>query len=74
MMLLAVDVGNTNTVIGLFENDRLKCDWRIRSTPAITEDEFNIVMSTVSKPVRQPGPHPENHRFLRGAAHDENSG
>ena len=37
MMLLAVDVGNTNTVIGLFENDRLTCDWRIRSTPAITE-------------------------------------
>ncbi|MEZ4567071.1 MAG: type III pantothenate kinase [Desulfobacterales bacterium] len=47
MMLLAVDVGNTNTVIGLFENDRLTCDWRIRSTPAITEDEFNIVMSNL---------------------------
>ncbi len=46
-MLLAVDVGNTNTVIGLFENDNLICDWRIRSTPRITEDEFNIVISNL---------------------------
>ncbi len=46
-MLLAIDVGNTNTVIGLFENNQLTCDWRIRSTPAITEDEFHIVMSNL---------------------------
>ncbi|MCD6586637.1 MAG: type III pantothenate kinase [Desulfobacteraceae bacterium] len=43
-MLLVVDVGNTHTVIGIFEKDRLICDWRIRSTPRITEDEFNIVI------------------------------
>ena len=46
-MLLVVDVGNTNTVIGLFENDRLMCDWRIRSTPRITEDEFHIVIANL---------------------------
>jgi type III pantothenate kinase len=46
-MLLVVDVGNTHTVIGLFENDHLICDWRIRSTPRITEDEFNIVISNL---------------------------
>jgi len=46
-MLLVVDVGNTNTVIGLFENNRLICDWRIRSTPRITEDEFHIVISNL---------------------------
>lgn len=46
-MLLVVDVGNTHTVIGLFENDQLICDWRIRSTPRITEDEFNIIISNL---------------------------
>jgi type III pantothenate kinase len=46
-MLLVVDVGNTNTVIGIFENNILICDWRIRSTPRITEDEFNIVISNL---------------------------
>lgn len=46
-MLLVVDVGNTHTVIGLFENDHLICDWRIRSTPRITEDEFNIIISNL---------------------------
>jgi type III pantothenate kinase len=46
-MLLVVDVGNTNTVIGIFEKDHLICDWRIRSTPRITEDEFHIVISNL---------------------------
>lgn len=46
-MLLVVDVGNTNTVIGLFDNDQLICDWRIRSTARITEDEFHIVISNL---------------------------
>ncbi len=44
-MLLVVDVGNTHTVIGLFENDRLKKDWRIHTEPAATEDELNILLS-----------------------------
>jgi len=47
MMLLAVDVGNTNIVIGLFDNDQLVCDWRIRTAPRMTEDEFNIVISSL---------------------------
>lgn len=46
-MLLAVDVGNTNIVIGLFDNDQLVCDWRIRTAPRMTEDEFNIVISSL---------------------------
>ncbi|MDO9262384.1 MAG: type III pantothenate kinase [Desulfosalsimonadaceae bacterium] len=46
-MLLAVDVGNTNIVIGLFDNDRLVCDWRIRTVPGMTEDEFNIKISSL---------------------------
>lgn len=32
-MLLAIDVGNTNTVLGLFDGKKLKKTWRIVSTP-----------------------------------------
>ena len=28
-MLLAIDVGNTNTVIGLFEGEKLARSWRL---------------------------------------------
>ncbi len=43
-MLLAIDVGNTNTVIGLFEGrDRLGI-WRIRSTEDTTADELWILL------------------------------
>lgn len=46
-MLLALDVGNTNTVVGIFEKDRLRCDWRIRSASRITEDEFHVIVSNL---------------------------
>lgn len=46
-MLLAMDVGNTNTVIGLFEKNQLICDWRIRSAASITEDEFHVFISNL---------------------------
>ena len=41
-MLLVIDVGNTNTVIGVFENGTVKQDWRIKSIRDTTADEFNI--------------------------------
>ena len=46
-MLLLVDVGNTNTVIGLYEKDDLICDWRIHTESSVTEDEFNILISNL---------------------------
>ncbi len=42
-MLLVIDVGNTNTVIGVFKNDLLMEDWRIRTIKDTTADEFNIL-------------------------------
>ena len=42
-MLLAIDVGNTNTVIGAFEGETLKADWRIRTEHDITMDEFGML-------------------------------
>jgi type III pantothenate kinase len=38
-MLLAIDVGNTHTVIGIFEGARLIADWRMTSLTSRTADE-----------------------------------
>lgn len=38
-MLLAVDVGNTHTVIGVFDHERLVADWRMASNAHRTADE-----------------------------------
>ncbi len=46
-MLLVIDVGNTNTVIGVFDGDTLVADWRIRSERHMTEDEFNVLVSNL---------------------------
>ncbi len=44
-MLLVIDVGNTNTVMGIFNKDALICDWRIRTERETTEDEFYVLVS-----------------------------
>ncbi len=38
-MLLAIDVGNTHTVIGMYDGDRLLADWRMASLAQRTADE-----------------------------------
>ncbi|MEE9556572.1 MAG: type III pantothenate kinase, partial [Candidatus Adiutricales bacterium] len=42
-MLLVVDVGNTNTVIGAFEGKELKADWRVRTERDVTVDELGML-------------------------------
>ncbi len=42
-MLLVIDVGNTNTVMGVYDGKRLVRGWRIRTEQNTTEDEFNIL-------------------------------
>ncbi len=39
-MLLAFDIGNTETTVGLFAGDRLEAHWRLHSTPDRTPDEW----------------------------------
>src|SRR6266550_2809417 len=39
-MLLAFDIGNTETTVGLFAGDRLAAHWRLHSTPQRTPDEW----------------------------------
>jgi len=43
-MLLAIDIGNTHTVIGLIEGTELKARWRLTSDPQRTADEFGILV------------------------------
>lgn len=44
-MLLAIDIGNTNTVIGIFKEDQLIANWRLISSHARTADEYWILVS-----------------------------
>ena len=46
-MILAIDVGNTNIVIGGFENDSLCFVSRISSNSSITADEYAIKIKSV---------------------------
>ncbi len=43
-MIIAIDIGNTNVVIGLFENEKLVISWRLSSKAARTEDEYWILL------------------------------
>ena len=48
-MLLAIDIGNTNTVLGVFDGDKLETSWRIKTDARSTllhdfvpaQDEMN---------------------------------
>ena len=42
-MLLAVDVGNTNTTLGLFDGDNLFESYRLRTDPRVTADELALM-------------------------------
>ena len=41
-MLLAIDVGNTNTVLGLFDGPELARSWRIKTDARATADELAL--------------------------------
>ena len=46
-MLLTIDVGNTNIVLGVFDGERLVVDWRIRTERERTHDEMGVLMSAL---------------------------
>ncbi len=46
-MLLAVDVGNTQTVLGLYKGSELRFMWRIVTDKADTSDELRIKMTSL---------------------------
>ena len=49
-MLLAIDVGNTNTVIGLFREGELLRSWRLTTIAGQTADEYGILFRNLFDP------------------------
>jgi type III pantothenate kinase len=43
-VLLAIDVGNTNTVLGAYDGVRLRHHWRIETSHTRTSDEYGILI------------------------------
>ncbi|MDX3097253.1 type III pantothenate kinase [Streptomyces sp. ME01-24h] len=43
-MLLTIDVGNTHTVLGLFDGDEIVEHWRVSTDPRRTADEMAVLM------------------------------
>ncbi|HYO62655.1 MAG TPA: type III pantothenate kinase [Pyrinomonadaceae bacterium] len=41
-MLLVIDVGNTNTSLGVYEGERLAAHWRLTTARARTVDEYGV--------------------------------
>ena len=41
-MLLAIDIGNTNTVLGVFDGEKLQHSWRIKTDARSTADELAL--------------------------------
>jgi type III pantothenate kinase len=42
-MLLTIDVGNTNTVLGVFRGDKLIANWRLTTARQQTVDEYGVL-------------------------------
>jgi len=42
-MLLTIDIGNTNTVLGVYKGERLVTHWRLTTARAQTVDEYGIL-------------------------------
>jgi type III pantothenate kinase len=43
-MLLVIDVGNTNTVLGVYEGAGLRAHWRIETHEGRTADEYGVLL------------------------------
>jgi type III pantothenate kinase len=49
-MLLAVDIGNTNIALGVFDGKKLIQHWKIRSEQGKTSDEYKIILLNLLSP------------------------
>lgn len=48
-MVLAVDIGNTNIVFGVFDGGKIMCHWRIGTDKSKTSDEYGILFRELMK-------------------------
>jgi type III pantothenate kinase len=46
-MLFVIDIGNTQTVLGVFEGDTLRQDWRISTDKIKTADEYGVLIQNI---------------------------
>ena len=46
-MLLAIDVGNTNVTIGVYDGEELRATWRIATDPARLADEYAVFIDSL---------------------------
>jgi type III pantothenate kinase len=46
-VLLAIDVGNTNMVLGIYDGERLVVSWRISTNRQQTGDEYGIIIKNL---------------------------
>lgn len=46
-MIFVLDVGNTNTVLGVYDQDTLKHHWRIETNRNKTEDEYGMLIQSL---------------------------
>lgn len=46
--MLAIDIGNTHTLIGIYEGDTLRGDWRLFSDHTRTADECGLLLQQIS--------------------------
>lgn len=44
-MIVAMDIGNTNIKAAVFEGSRLVKRWRCATDPAMTSDQYGIIMA-----------------------------
>ena len=44
-MLLAIDIGNTNIVLGLYQGKKLITHWRLATQAERTADEYGVIIS-----------------------------
>lgn len=49
IMLLAIDLGNTNIVFGIHTNNEWVNHWRIQTDPLKTADEYEVIFRTLLK-------------------------
>lgn len=43
-MILVIDVGNTNVVIGIYQGDQLAHNWRLGTNRSATSDEYGVLI------------------------------
>ncbi len=53
-MILAIDIGNTHTVIGIYNGKKLLGDWRVTSFITRTEDEFGALVKQFCEDAKVP--------------------